>query len=430
MTNDHLAALQSDHIAHLKAAYADILSRHGYDAVLISSGAAPVRYADDQAHHHHGYGHFLHWTGLAGVEHSWLLIERDGTARLWLHRPEDFWHATPDLPTGAWTNHIPVRGQHTVNPPEIAMPARMAVIGDPAQIAEAPGDPNPPTLLNALDEQRLIKTGYEIACIERANELAATGHQAAREAFLAGGSEFDINLAYQKATWQREAEAPYHSIIGLNDHAGILHYQHYDTAPPSVAQSLLIDAGVRYRGYCSDITRTTGTTDSPRFRALIEGMDQLQNRLCDAVAPGLEFAELHDRAHQGVAALLRSSGLVQGLDEGEMVRRGITRAFFPHGLGHSLGIQVHDVAGKPAPAPENAPFLRLTRRLEAGMVITIEPGLYFIPSLLNPILDSADGHAINHALVDELRPCGGIRIEDNVLVTRKGARNLTRPYLP
>lgn len=430
MTNDRIAALHSDHIEHLKAAYADTLSQQGYDAVLISSGAAPLRYADDQAHHHQGYGHFLHWTGLAGVEHSWLLIERDGTARLWLHTPVDFWHATPEIPTGAWTEQLPVTGQQTAGPPDITLPGRTAVIGDPAQIGDAPGDPNPASLLAALDEQRLIKTDYEIACIERANEIAAAGHQAAQHAFLAGDSEFGINLAYQRATGQRETEAPYHSIIGLNDHAGILHYQHYETETPADGRSLLIDAGVRYRGYCSDITRTTGAPDASRFRALIDGMDQLQKRLCEAVAPGVDFADLHYKTHQGVAALLRSSELVQGLDENEIVRRGITRAFFPHGLGHSLGIQVHDVAGKPVPAPDDAPFLRLTRPLEAGMVITIEPGLYIIPSLLDPVLDSADGQYLNRPLIDELRHCGGIRIEDNVLVTNEGARNLTRPYLP
>lgn len=113
-----------------------------------------------------------------------------------------------------------------------------------------------------------------------------------------------------------------------------------------------------------------------------------------------------------------------------MVEQGITRAFFPpHGIGHFLGIQVHDVAGKPAPSPpEDAPFLRLTRTLEAGMVVTIEPGgLYFIPSLLEPLLNGPEAQYLNRALIDELKSCGGIRIEDNVVVTAAGgARNLTR----
>lgn len=430
MSDTQLDDLQKAHIQHLQDAYADILQQQGYDAVLISSGAAPVRYADDQYNHHQGYGHFLHWTGLTGIEHSWLLVDREGRSRLWLHAPVDFWHATAEIPSEAWTQLIQVEGQAGPGAPEIAYPERLAVIGDPTQINDVKGQANPPALLAALDNLRIYKSDYEIECIERANARAAKGHNAAREAFLNGASEFGINLAYQQATAQREVDAPYHSIIGINDHAGILHYQHYETTSPARARSLLIDAGCRYRGYCSDITRTTATPGENRFQALINGLESLQQRLCDAVAPGVDYVELHYRTHLGIAALLKAAALVEGLSEEDMVQRQITRAFFPHGLGHFLGIQVHDVAGKPRPSPENAPALRLTHRLEPGMVVTIEPGLYFIPSLLQPILDGADGQYLNQPLIDELKGCGGIRIEDNVLVTDTGSRNLTRPYLP
>ncbi|WP_111493887.1 Xaa-Pro dipeptidase [Marinobacter bohaiensis] len=430
MSDSRIDALQLEHIEHLQAAYADILNQHGYDAILIGSGAAPMRYADDQAHHHHGYGHFLHWTGLAGTEHSWLLVDKDGGARLFLHTPVDFWHATASIPDAPWTQRIDVTGQPGPEAPDIDYPERLAVIGDPAQVSDVKGDLNPATLLSALDNLRVAKTPYEVACIDHANAIAAKGHEAAREAFLAGASEFEINLAYQRATGQREALAPYHSIIGLNDHAGILHYQYYDTRSPARPRSLLIDAGVRYRGYCSDITRTTAAPGENRFQALIGGLESLQKRLCEAVAPGVDYMELHRRCHQGIAALLKASELVHTLDDNAIVERGITRAFFPHGLGHFLGIQVHDVAGKPRPSPEDHPALRLTHCLKPGMVVTIEPGLYFIPSLLEPVLDGPDGQYLNRTLIDELKGCGGIRIEDNVLVTEAGARNLTRTHLP
>ncbi|WP_348680717.1 M24 family metallopeptidase, partial [Marinobacter nauticus] len=221
-------------------------------------------------------------------------------------------------------------------------------------------------------------------------------------------------------------EAPYHSIIGLNEHAGTLHYQYYDLKPPRRPRSLLIDAGVRYRGYCSDITRTTAGPDEPRFTALVHGLEKLQLRLCEMVSPGVDYVDIHRKAHLGIAALLSASGLVSGLPDEAVVEQGITRAFFPHGIGHFLGIQVHDVAGKPTPSPEDAPFLRLTRTLEASMVVTIEPGLYFIPSLLEPLLNGPEAQYLNRALIDELKSCGGIRIEDNVVVTASGARNLTR----
>lgn len=430
MVDTQLHALQKSHLVHLENRYAGILEQQGYDAVLISSGSAPMRYADDQHHQHQGYGHFLHWTGLTGVERSWLLVQPGRRPQLWLHTPVDFWHASPELPTEPWTQVIDVHGQQSPQAPDIDYPTRLALIGDPAGLNGAPGEPNPPALLAALDTLRTHKTDYEVACLEQANVIAARGHRAAREAFHAGASEFGINLAYQQATGQREVDAPYHSIIGLNSHAGILHYQHYATTAPARPRSLLIDAGVRYRGYCSDITRTSSAPGEHRFQALIEGLQNLQQRLCDAVAPGVDYVELHQKAHLGLAALLAASDLVRNLDDEAMVAKGITRAFFPHGLGHFLGVQVHDVAGKPRPAPEHAPFLRLTHRLAPGMVVTIEPGLYFIPSLLEPVLDGPDGRYLNRDLIEELRGCGGIRIEDNVLVTDSGQRNLTRPHVP
>jgi Xaa-Pro dipeptidase len=115
------------------------------------------------------------------------------------------------------------------------------------------------------------------------------------------------------------------------------------------------------------------------------------------------------------------------------VDQGITRRFFPHGLGHFLGLQVHDVGGFQAdrdgtliPRPEKDPFLRLTRRLEADHVTTIEPGLYFIEPLLAELRESAAGRDVDWAKVDALRPCGGIRVEDNVRVLDGGHENLTR----
>ena len=121
-------------------------------------------------------------------------------------------------------------------------------------------------------------------------------------------------------------------------------------------------------------------------------------------------------------------GLFKGTAE-QAVAEGVTRAFCPHGLGHSLGLQVHDVAGlrhpdgTPAPAPKKHPALRLTRTLRPGMVVTIEPGLYFINMLLAPLRSTS--LPINWLLIDRLSPCGGIRIEDNIAVTESGFDNLT-----
>lgn len=426
MPDANLLSLQVDHLGILQQRYEQALSDHNYDSLLISSGAAPVRYADDQSWPFQGYGPFLHWTGLTGFEHAWLLIRKGRKPLLSLHQPVDFWHATLELEPEPWLEAVELRYNESTSAPELDDCGRLAVIGDPALLESLPGEHNPATLCAALNETRVHKTAYEIACLAHANTLALAGHQAAREAFLTGASEFDINLAYQRATRQREADAPYPSIIGVNEHAGTLHYQYYDTVAPAHSRSLLIDAGVRYRGYCSDITRTTAGTGEGRFASLVLGLEKLQKRLCDMVAPGVEYVEIHRKTHLGIATLLSASGLVSGLSAEDMVSAGITQAFFPHGIGHFLGVQVHDVAGKPVPPPGDAPFLRLMRTLEPGMVVTIEPGLYFISSLLEPLLAGPIAQHIDQSLLSELQGCGGIRIEDNVVVARNGNRNLTR----
>lgn len=426
MPDTDLLTLQVDHMGILQRRYEQVLEEQGYDSLLISSGAAPLRYGDDQAWHFQGYGPFLHWTGLTGFEHAWLLIRKGHKPVLSLHQPVDFWHASLELAQEPWLAELEVRFSESQSTPEVPGAGRLAVIGDPRLLAGVPGEHNPGALCAALDETRVHKTAYEIACLAQANKVAVAGHRAARDAFLAGASEFEISLAYQRATQQREADAPYHSIIGVNEHAGTLHYQYYDTAAPAKSRSLLIDAGVRYRGYCSDVTRTTAGVGEGRFGALVQGLEQLQFRLCDMVAPGVDYLDIHRKTHLGIAALLGSAGLVNGLSDEDMVTEGVTRAFFPHGIGHFLGVQVHDVAGKPVPAPADAPFLRLMRTLEPGMVVTIEPGLYFIPSLLEPVLSGPLERHINRSRIDELQGCGGIRIEDNVVVTDSGHRNLTR----
>ena len=153
------------------------------------------------------------------------------------------------------------------------------------------------------------------------------------------------------------------------------------------------------------------------------------------VTPGRPYLEVHLEAHRRVATLLSKVGVSTASPE-ETLALGISRTFLPHGVGHHLGIQVHDIGGRQAspdggllsPPPEH-PFLRNTRTLEPGHLVTIEPGIYFIPMLLEKLRESPAGARVDWALVDRLIPCGGIRIEDDVLCTPAGARDLTRPLI-
>ncbi|MBL8152028.1 MAG: M24 family metallopeptidase [Blastocatellia bacterium] len=198
---------------------------------------------------------------------------------------------------------------------------------------------------------------------------------------------------------------------------------------------MLIDAGAKYLGYGSDITRTylrDGVDDL--FGEILARMELLQQSLVAKVAPGVSYIDINRATHRGVAEILHAAGLVK-LSADEIFERGFTHPFFPHGVGHLLGIQVHDVSGHmadpdgtPAPPPKEYPFLRFTRNIEIGQVFTIEPGFYFIPMLLEPFRNGADSHLFDWEKIDRLTKLGGIRIEDNLHVTKDGAENLTRPY--
>jgi Xaa-Pro dipeptidase len=126
--------------------------------------------------------------------------------------------------------------------------------------------------------------------------------------------------------------------------------------------------------------------------------------------------------------VLRDVGIARGSDA-ELVSRGVTRKFLPHGLGHSLGLQTHDVGcARVRPEPRN-PFLRNTTAVEPGQCFTIEPGCYFIEPILAELRTSKEGTLIDWRLVDELVKFGGVRIEDDVSVGEDGVTNVTREYL-
>jgi Xaa-Pro dipeptidase len=147
---------------------------------------------------------------------------------------------------------------------------------------------------------------------------------------------------------------------------------------------------------------------------------------------GRDYREVHIAAHRAVGDVLHRLGLIK-VSGAAALELGLTGTFFPHGIGHLLGLQVHDVGGVMADAaghvrnrPEGHPYLRLTRTLEPGVVVTIEPGIYMIDSLLAAAhADSRRAH-IDWALVDSLRPFGGIRIEDDVATTAGVPENMTR----
>lgn len=362
-----------------------------------------------------------------------IALIRPGAKPLLVYpQADDFWHVPPADLSGDWVDRWEVRTVRNAAEARQALPAnlgKIVAVGEDPPADWGFAATNPEGLLTYLDFHRGAKTDYEIACLERASILAARGHEAAGEAFFAGASEFDIHQLYLQACGLTDLELPYQNIVARGEHAAILHYQFLDREPRG-ADSLLIDAGASFLGYAADVSRTWSS--DAEFTALIDEMDDLQQALVAEAAPGISFVDLNESCHAKLAKLLVRADIVRMTPEAAL-ETGVTRAFLPHGLGHLLGLQVHDVAGhlsdaggSTAAPPEAHPWLRLTRTLVPGMVTTIEPGLYFIGSLLEQLRTKV-GAGLNWPLIEELKPFGGIRIEDNIVVTERGARNLTRP---
>lgn len=426
--------LFADHLHRLHARTATALAEEGFESLVVHSGNTRFAFLDDQPYPYRVNPHFAWWLPLHDAPGSMLHVRPGKRPRLLFHAPRDYWHKPPALPREPWVSQfevVPI-GDAAEARAALGDVSRAAFIGEPFEGLDDFGfaSIDPARLLIRLHDGRTRKTPWEQYQQRLANVAGARGHRAAAERFAAGGSEFDILQAFIAGCGQRDGELPYGAIVATGTNASILHYQHADRG--AAGRSLLIDAGAQHRGYACDITRTHAAAGAEEFAALIRRMDELQQSLCAAVRPGIDWRDLHHTAHLLLAELLREVGLVT-VEAADALDRGVTRVFLPHGLGHLLGLQVHDVGGfqtspdsPPRPPPEGHPHLRLTRDLEADFVVTMEPGLYFIDSLLEPARNGPLADAIDWLRVDALKPFGGIRIEDDLLVTADGHENLTR----
>ncbi len=428
-----LPALYARHVDIMALRFETALAESDFDGIVIFSGELQHYPRDDTTVPFRVDPWFAAWLPLTELPGSALVVSPGRRPLMIYRQDDDFWHAPPDDPEGFWTVHFDVRIAATSAEADsllAGLEGRYASIGAANGGSASKGFTDDAALLARLDFCRAAKTDYEIACMTRANSIAAAGHLAVGAAFAEGVSEYSLHQRYLGATAQCESELPYASIIAMNNHAAILHYQRRDRAVPAQSRSLLIDAGARFNGYAADVSRTWVSSDA-FFAELLESMEALQQTLCAEVSAGIDFVDLNERTHELLAGVLSEHGLVT-CSADEAHASGITRTFLPHGLGHLLGLQVHDVGGHQSrptgdlrPAPEPHPFLRLTRVLEPGFTLTIEPGLYFIESLLKRVGPELR-RTLNQDLVERLLPYGGIRIEDNLVVEPSGARNLTR----
>lgn len=415
----------------------EIMEAHGVDHLFIESGSPDYYFLDDQPTAFRSNPHFLFYCPGSGEGHI-LHIEKSKKPKLYFNIPNDIWHETSSLKGEFWEDffEIEVINDFDKKWDQLKFSGKAICISPFPEKALSKGCQEPSIeILNNLHWIRTSKTDYEISCIKQANKIAAEGHKAARKAFLEGKSELGIFQNYLAATGMRETELPYGAIVGLDEKAAVLHYQYYRKT--GKGQTFLIDAGAKHLGYCSDITRTHYTDKTHSlFKTIHAEMDKLQQSLCDLVKPGFDYKKVQEATANGVANILVDSGILK-TDLDTVKSKNLTDYFYPHGVGHPIGLQVHDVGGKqlnekgdPGSPNPNYPYLRTLRNIQANDVLTIEPGLYFIPKHLKSLDGKAEKDLFNWKLIEELTPMGGIRIEDNVVASNDGPINLTREFLP
>jgi Xaa-Pro dipeptidase len=441
-----LATLYRAHVetlqARAEAALVSCRDGGGLEGIVFHAGTRRTYHADDRDIAFHPVPHFARFVPVVGEGH--LLLVKPGQKPKLAHVvPRDYWYEPPAQPDHAFVEVLDVV---EVDSP-IAAAAVLgplggcAYVGDDAAFAGElqvrPENVERADLLARLDYDRAFKTPYEVECMREAARRAGAGHFAVRLGVQEGWSERKLHARYLEATGMLEDDTPYTNIIAWDMNSAVLHYQSKIVEPPEPGHTFLIDAGATTLGYASDITRTYVREGvHPVFREALDRMEAAQRRLVAQVRPGQSYVELHERAHHEVAAILSDLGICR-LSAEDTFAKGLTRPFLPHGLGHHLGVQVHDVGGRQVapdgtnqPPPPAYPYLRTTRDLAEGHVVTIEPGLYFIPMLLEPLREGDHADQLDWDLVDSLIPCGGIRIEDDVLVTADGCEDLTRPFVP
>jgi Xaa-Pro dipeptidase len=431
MAEKTLGELYADHLKAVSSLADRACAAGGYDGLITCSGSQAYYYLDDSTYPFRPNPRYRYWLP-DGTPDCFVVYRPGGRPKLVFHQPDDYWFLPPEAPEGFWVAHFDVAVVRS--PAELRREAgagRWAVLGEPTPATAGLGDHDPATVTGPLDFARAVKSPYEIECMAVATVAGARAHRAAEKAFRAGASEYEIHLAYCQAAGAREEELPYNNIIAFDRHAAVLHYQVLDRARPAAVKSFLIDAGAQHAGYACDITRTY-SAEAGEFLDLIRSVDSSQQKLADRVRPGVDYRDIHLEAHRALAGVLVTHGIVSGSPEAA-VETGLTSVFFPHGIGHLLGLMVHDASGFAAAAsggtrekPQGHPYLRLTRDLEPGFAVTIEPGIYFIDSLLDAARADARGRAIDWKRVEALRPFGGIRIEDNVIAQAGAPRNLTR----
>jgi Xaa-Pro aminopeptidase len=281
-----------------------------------------------------------------------------------------------------------------------------------------------------LNAVRRRKDDVELAWMRAAERATSAGFAAVAPLIAPGRTERELQIELEAAFFRNGGDSlAFETIVGGGPNSAVLHF------PPSArpladGDLVLIDAGAEYRGYASDITRTypaSGrfTPEQQELYAIVRAACERATARCTA---GTEWRDVHRAAALVIADGLVEFGLLHG-DSESVVERGAQSVFFPHGVGHMLGLGVRDageVLRGREPREDEFPRLRVDLPLEPGHVFTVEPGIYFVPALVQDAeFRERYGDAVDWDLAERMLDFGGIRIENNVLITDGAPEVLT-----
>lgn len=281
----------------------------------------------------------------------------------------------------------------------------------------------------AIDECRVIKDDYEVAMIRKANMISEAAHRVVMENVKNSTNEYELEGVFIGECMKKGAKKQaYPSIVASGRAASTLHYVH-NNRDLAGKDLLLVDAGAEWGCYASDITRTFPISGkfTKESRAIYDIVLKMQEDCIAMLKEGVAWDDVHLLAHKVAIDGLLSLGILKG-DADEILKARTSAAFLPHGLGHYLGMDTHDTGGHPNYSDPDPLFryLRVRRNLPAGSVITVEPGIYFCDFIIKPYLkDPKHAKYIDEKVLDKYWDVGGVRIEDNILVTKDGNLNLT-----
>lgn len=287
------------------------------------------------------------------------------------------------------------------------------------------------SLVDAITYCRSIKTDDELDMMRESANINNIAHRKAMEAIKPGMYEYEMKAVFDFHQQSRGLLFDaYNGIHAAGKNSAILHYTEAKSRLNN-GDLYLIDAGYEYQGYASDVTRTypcNGRYTGEQANVYQTVLNAL-NKVIDEIKPGMKMENLHMMAAEIIIRGLKDMKLVKGSVE-DLMENDIFALFFPHGLGHFLGLDTHDVGGYPKGVERidrpGIRFLRARRELQSGMTVTIEPGLYFIPALLKPALeDDTKSKFLNGSRLESFFDFGGVRIEDNLIITDDGYENLT-----